>query len=166
MADLPGQPSAPAGPRLDELHVWITTLRSGAEGLVTADFAAGAGGWCHMPLMSAQRAVADAMRPLAEAAPAVDSGAKDPVVSVRLWTYVRTPGAGCHGDQAHHLGAGELRARIAAAVEALTAAPDPAGADPTRREVAAIRDANLRAWVILTAGRDPDSRRRPADRDS
>lgn len=57
--------------------------------------------------------------------------------------------------------AAELQARIEAAVEALNSAPDPGYADPTRREVAALRDANLRAWVILTAGRDPESRRRP-----
>lgn len=54
-----------------------------------------------------------------------------------------------------------LRDRIARAVAELDAAPDSADPEkPSRREAKATADANLRAWTVLTEGRDPPSKRR------
>lgn len=54
-----------------------------------------------------------------------------------------------------------LRDRIARADAELDAAPDPADPEkPSRREAKAMAEANLRAWHVLTEGRDPPSVRR------
>lgn len=59
--------------------------------------------------------------------------------------------------------AGEARAqlladRINCAIAALDEAPDADPAKATRAEVAATHAANLKAWAILSNGRDPPSR--------
>ena len=49
--------------------------------------------------------------------------------------------------------------RIHRALIALNAAPDVDPARATRAEVAAIHAANLAAWIVLTEGEVPPSRR-------
>lgn len=49
--------------------------------------------------------------------------------------------------------------RVQRATAALDTAPDVDPAKATRAEVAATHAANLKAWTILTEGRDPPSRR-------
>ena len=66
-------------------------------------------------------------------------------------------------EAAHAREVADLQARITAAIAALDTAPDPASDDATRREVHAIHAANKHAHAILTAGRDPESRRRAED---
>ena len=55
----------------------------------------------------------------------------------------------------------DLRDRIGRATAELDAAPDTADPErPTKREAKAMAEANLRAWHVLTEGRDPLSVRR------
>lgn len=49
--------------------------------------------------------------------------------------------------------------RIARAMSALNAAPDIGRGEPTKREIRAIVDANMRAWIILAEGMHPPSKR-------
>lgn len=50
---------------------------------------------------------------------------------------------------------GQLEGRIARAIDALNESPDLPIGTPTKRQVQAIVDANLRAWIILTEGNHP-----------
>ena len=53
--------------------------------------------------------------------------------------------------------------RIDRAIAALDDVPDVLIDALTKRQVRAIVDANMRAWVILTEGMHPPSRRRPEE---
>lgn len=53
----------------------------------------------------------------------------------------------------------QLEDRIARAIDALNEAPDLVD-KPTKREIQAITDANMRAWIILTEGIHPPSIRK------
>ena len=89
MADVFLELPAPADQRVRELHAWIATHKSGAEGIISADFPVilEPSERMHMPLVSSKRSIAERMGPYAKRAAFLGRHAEDPPVSVRLVTF-------------------------------------------------------------------------------
>ncbi|HEY0203838.1 MAG TPA: hypothetical protein VGC15_06805 [Acetobacteraceae bacterium] len=87
MADVLLELPAPPDQRVRELHAWIATHRSGAEGIISADLPGPLGEKMHMPLVSSRRDVAVALEPFAKRALFLGRNQQDPAVSVRLVTF-------------------------------------------------------------------------------
>lgn len=73
--------------RIRELHAWIATHKSGAEGIISADMPGPMNERMHMPLVTNRRDFAEALESIAKRALFLGRNQADPAVSVRLVTY-------------------------------------------------------------------------------